>query len=77
MGKTWGLSRELYDLELDLVRASFRVAPTRTRGEHGLFDTSVKLSKSLTRVCISILIKLLHFIHCVPRLCAYIPSLSC
>jgi hypothetical protein len=46
------------------VRLSLQGDPTRIRGKRELLDNSVKMLELSTGVCISISIKLSHFILC-------------
>lgn len=63
-------------VSLALVKISLREPPTRTRGKRELFETSTKTLESLIGVCISISVKLMYFIYCLPMLCAYLSSLA-
>jgi hypothetical protein len=56
-----------------LERVSLQGAPRNTRGKHELLNTLVKMSESSAGVCIYIFNKLLHFICCLHRTCAYFP----
>jgi hypothetical protein len=64
-------------VSLALVKISLREPPIRTRGKRELFETSTKTLESLIGVCISISVKLMYFIYCLPMLCAYLSSLAC
>jgi hypothetical protein len=64
IGNARGLFTELPDRDFGPCEDIIARAPTKTRKKRELLDTLVKILESSMGVCISISIKLLHFICC-------------
>jgi hypothetical protein len=77
MGKARRLSIELPNRELGPCIGILAKGSNEDLGKRDLLKTSIKILQSLMVFCISISIKLSHFIYYLPRLCVYFPSLAC